>query len=262
MFSIFSRKNKNPKIPSIFIHIPKCGGSSFVGVLRETFKEKELEKTPSHKIEKVGNVLIKHIDFTSASRKFKSPSIFNKENVENYKNHLIFLIVRNPIERLISEFNFQYHILDGKNGNKQASIITNLKKQPKNFEEYINFKETQNYQLKFLLGRPLNDSKKVSQKDYEKIIERIDNLPIYSGVTDEYASFLNLFEDKTSIQLTKKVLVRKRTPFLYHSEVSEQLREKIKVLNKFDFMLYEKIKENLKINNNKFKFIEKDQFII
>ena len=37
------------------------------------------------------------------------------------------MLIRNPIDRMISEFNFQYHMLKGKDGNKNAAIISKLK---------------------------------------------------------------------------------------------------------------------------------------
>ena len=40
----------------IFIHIPKCGGSIFVGLLMDSIKPKNFDPTtPTHKIDKVGN---------------------------------------------------------------------------------------------------------------------------------------------------------------------------------------------------------------
>lgn len=259
-FFIGQKKTSSP-LKSLFIHIPKAGGSTFVGLLKESFKH-NIPDTVTHKTEKVGNVSIKHIDFSTTERPFKEPDIFDINKDENYNDQLLFLLLRNPVKRLISEFNFQYHILNGKNGNKQAAILSQLKKQPKNFEEYIRNKETQNYQLKFLLGRPINDPTKVTQAELDKVIERIDNMPIYCGVTDEYASFLNLFESKTQISLPKKVLIRKKTPFLYHTELNQQTKEMITSLNKFDAKLYAHIKKYILVNNKKFKFIEKDQFII
>jgi hypothetical protein len=263
MFSLFSNKKKNSQKESIFIHIPKSGGSTFVGLLKDSIKDHQLNRnTPTHKIEKIGLVSIKHIDFLDKERKFKGKNIFRQSTNDVLKDKKIFLLVRNPIDRLVSEFNFQYHILDGKNGNKQAAIITNLKRQPKNFEDYIKCNETHNYQLKFLLGRPLNDSKKVTENNFKSIIKQIEDLPIYCGVTDEYASFLNMFENKTNIKLVKKVLVRKKTPFLYHTEITDSIKDKIIELNNYDYQLYNYIKNNISLNNIKFKFIEKDQFIV
>ena len=248
---------------SIFIHIPKCGGSTFVGLLMDSIKPKNFDPTTlTHKIDKVGNTRILHIDFNSIDRKFKAPTIFNSNQNQEFINSQLFILFRDPVERIISEFNFQYHILNGKNGDQKAAILSKLKPRPNSIEEYIEFKETQNYQTKFLLGKPLRYVKNLSANDFKKIINTIEGLSIYCGITNQYASFLNLFEKQTGIKLKKKVLVRKKTPFLYFDPVSEATKRRIIALNKYDYQLFEYAKEKIVINKNKFIFQEKDQFIV
>ncbi len=113
---------------SIFIHIPKCGGSSFVGLLMDSVKQQNFESTtPTHKIDKVGITKIMHVDFSSIDRLFKAPDIFNLTRNLKFKDVLLFMLVRDPVERIVSEFNFQYHILNGKNGDQKAAILSKLK---------------------------------------------------------------------------------------------------------------------------------------
>ena len=248
---------------SIFIHIPKCGGSSFVGLLMDSVKQQNFESTtPTHKIDKVGITKIMHVDFSSIDRLFKAPDIFNLTRNLKFKDVLLFMLVRDPVERIVSEFNFQYHILNGKNGDQKAAILSKLKRKPNTLEEYIEHKETQNYQTKFLLGKPLAHGQNIHGDDFRTVIRTIEELPIYCGVTNEYASFLNLFEEKTGIRLKKKVLVRKKTPFLYFSSVSEKTKKRILALNNYDYQLYEYVKDRITLNNSKFNFEEKDQFIV
>ena len=105
-------------------------------------------------------------------------------------------------------------------------------------------------------------AKNVGANDFKKIINTIEGLSIYCGITNQYASFLNLFEKQTGIKLKKKVLVRKKTPFLYFDPVSEATKRRIIALNKYDYQLFEYAKEKIVINKNKFIFQEKDQFIV
>ncbi|WP_298901653.1 sulfotransferase family 2 domain-containing protein [uncultured Psychroserpens sp.] len=262
MFSIFSKKKTVPKKASVFFHIPKSGGSTFVGLLQASLNQNAQTATPTHKTDSVGNTTIFHIDFLDKHRRFKGAKFLKDIEINNRDDKEMFLILRNPLDRLISEFNFQFHILDGKNGNTNAAIITKLKQKPKTFEAYIACKETQNYQSKFLLGRPINDPKKITDKEFERLIDSIESLPIHCGITDEYASFLNLFEEKTGIVLPKKVTVRKKTPFMYQTIVDETIKSRVMELNAFDYKLYEYAKNKVVINNKKFKFIQSDQFIV
>ncbi len=57
-------------------------------------------------------------------------------------------------------------------------------------------------------------------------------------------------------------MVRKKTPLLYFDSVSEATKKRIIALNKNDFLLYQYAKEKIDINNKKFIFQEKDQFIV
>nr|WP_321222799.1 sulfotransferase family 2 domain-containing protein [uncultured Psychroserpens sp.] len=264
MLSIFSKKKNSHIKESVFLHIPKSGGSTFVGLLQVSLKDGKTNSidSPTHKTDRVGSTTIFHLDFLDSSRRFKGAHIFNESQKEMYSNSSLFLLLRNPIDRLVSEFNFQYHILDGKNGNSKAAILTRLKQKPKTLKEYIECKETQNYQLKFLLGRPINDQKKVADKEFKTVLEKIKTLPIHCGVTDEYSSFLNLFEEKTGNKLSKKVIVRKKTPFIYEEFLDEETKSRIIQLNEFDYKLYTYVKSKVIVNNKKFKFVQSDKFIV
>jgi len=256
--------NKEETKECVFIHIPKCGGSSFIGLLKDSVKlNKEKTNTATHLIRKVGNTTIEHVDFSTIYRKFRKPQIFNNAINTNYLDKELFMLVRNPIDRLYSEFNFQYHILNGKNGNPNDAIISSLKKMPNCFEEYIANKETQNYQCKFLIGRPIADPNPLLQSEFDTIIETIEHLNIHCGTTESFDFFLSKFVRISKIQLKKKFILRKRTPKHFKGEISERTKKKIREKNKFDFMLYEYIKSNNKTNQKKeYKVQETDEFIV
>ena len=173
------------------------------------------------------------------------------------------MLVRNPVDRIISEFNFQYHILKGKEGSKKAAIISKLRPQPKTIEDYIKFRGTQNYQVKFLLGRKLADKRSISQKEMDGLLNTISELPIYCGVTEHYAHFLGQFERVSGKKLNKNVTVRKKTPFIYQTPISEETKQQIINLNMWDYQLYMSIKEKLEVKEKgKFYFKKSDEFIV
>ncbi|MDB4280415.1 hypothetical protein N9863_02210, partial [Flavobacteriaceae bacterium] len=58
--------------------------------------------TPTHKIDKVGNTKIMHVDFNSIERKFKAPTIFNSNQNQEFINSQLFILFRDPVERIIS----------------------------------------------------------------------------------------------------------------------------------------------------------------
>jgi predicted flavoprotein YhiN len=99
-------------------------------------------------------------------------------------------------------------------------LLQNLKKKPKNFQEYIQNEESQNYQCKFLIGRSLADLKAITQEDYENIIKSIETLNIHCGVTNEYQKKLDSFQAVSKIKLEKKTIQRKKTPNLYEIKIN------------------------------------------
>lgn len=267
MLNLFKKKNNSIK-DVIFLHVPKTGGSTFVGLLKDSIKiPKEDQKLHSHIIDKIGNVKISHIDFSNLNRFFQTPEIFDKASQIEFKDRfLIFMLIRNPVDRIVSEFTFQYHILNGKKGNVNAAIISKLKPLPTTLEAYINFPQTHNYQIKFLLGRKIADPKPVTNSDYAKIIDSIEELPIHCGLTEYYNQFLDTFQEYTSIKLKKKIIIRKRTPIQYEMSVDDSLKRKILKCNKYDYKLYSYIKEKtttgFKNKPKEYKYNNSNDFIV
>ena len=262
MFQFFSLKRSN-----IFIHIPKVGGSTFVGLLKESVKtSKEERSKPTHLTELVGHTHIKHVDFYRVDRRFKMPEIFTGSSATSFSKKNIFMLTRDPADRLQSEFNFQYHVLDGKRGSSKAAILSRLSSLPKNLMAYANNKETQDYQCKFLLGRKIADPEPITEDEFESIVHAIESLPIHCGTTDEYGAFLNLFQEVSGLSLKPEMVIRKKTPKEFHKQLSDSQRKKIYELNKFDLRLFNYVKS---INQGKvfksvkdFRFRQNEDFTV
>jgi hypothetical protein len=268
MFLKFFKKSKLPSDEIVFIHVPKTGGSTFVGLLKDSINiSKEEQKKPSHIIDQIGNVQVKHIDFSTVERKFQFPELFGVQKDLTLPNNLkIFMLIRNPIDRMISEFNFQYHMLKGKDGNKNAAIISKLKPIPDSLKAYVNFKHTQNYQVKFLLGRKIADPSPVKPEEFNRVLSVIDDMTIHCGLTEDYSRFLSFFQSETGIKLKKKIIVRKKTPLELKLEVSQELKDEIIACNKYDQKLYEFVKNKLKegsgaVNSN-YKYNDDGGFVV
>ena len=109
VFGIFNKSLNRSKNKFIFLHVPKTGGSTFVGLLKDSIKISKIDKDiPTHIIDNIGNIQIKHIDFSNEERRFQCPEIFKNNVQESTK---VFMLLRDPVERIISEFNFQYHFI-------------------------------------------------------------------------------------------------------------------------------------------------------
>ncbi len=227
----------------IFIHIPKTGGSSFTNLLRDTFYPETT--VLSHYIQKIDTPTatfdIRHIQFNHPDRVSMCGDIFNPQCYEQYKQCQIYTIVRDPVDRIVSEFNFQKHILG--NGPK----ISRLQPIPRTLEEYIEHPLTWNYQVSFLLGGGIVTRDRITEDDYKRVMAAIEKYPIHLGVTDQYDNFLNTFQHYSHIQLKSSVQILKKTSDEIKSQtvVTQPIIDKILKYNEWDHRLYQYAKRQV-----------------
>jgi hypothetical protein len=227
----------------IFIHVPKTGGSSFTNLLRDTFYPETT--VLSHFIQKIetpnATIDIRHIHFNHPERLSMSGDIFDPQNYDQYRQCQIYTIVRDPVDRIVSEFNFQKHIL------KDGPKISRLKPIPATLEEYIERPETWNYQVSFLLGGGILVKNAITQRDYERVACMIEKYPIHLGVTEQYDKFLNKFQKHSHIQLKNSVRVLKKTSDDIKSKtaVTAATRDRIARHNEWDCRLYQYAKSQV-----------------
>ncbi|MDO6597189.1 sulfotransferase family 2 domain-containing protein [Oceanihabitans sp. 2_MG-2023] len=213
---------------NIFIHIPKTGGTTINCVMNKT----EWQTKPDFNY--------RHILYET--KRSNSKDIFNPLNYNKYDAYHIFMLLRNPIDRLISEY---YFIKD------RQEFMSLIKPVPRNLKEYIKSKQTQNYMIGFLLGKRMYDEELVTQSDYDLVINTINNLPINVGVFEEYAKSLQHFSSITGIKLPKNIDIKRITlnrPKL--DKVSQEIKDLVIKHNALDFKLYnycvKKFEENTK----------------
>lgn len=234
---------------NIFIHIPKTGGTTINCVINKT----EWQTTPDFNY--------RHILYET--KKSNCADIFNPLNYDKYVDNNIFMLVRHPIDRIISEY---YFIKD------REEFIGLINPKPNSIKDYIKNKQTSNYMTGFLLGKRMYDTDVVDEDDLKLVLNTINNLNIKVGVFEEYHKSLLFFSKVTGIKLPKKIDVKRITlnrPSLH--EVSEDLKQLIIKHNNLDIELYnycvEKFKNdssnialekaNFTFNSNKYNYVLK-----
>lgn len=224
------------KKQNIFIHIPKTGGTTINCVMNKSQWQTEI------------NFFYRHISYET--KRSNSKDIFNPLNYDKYIDYNIFMLLRHPLDRIISEY---YFIKD------RHEFLSLLKPKPKNFKEYIQNKQTQNYMIGFLLGKRIFDTDTVKEDDLELVINTIKNLPIHVGIYEHYQESLNYFDKILGIKWPKKIDVKRITlnrPEL--NEISDKLKNYVLENNDLDNKLYQYC---LEIFKQKVHEIPKKNFI-
>ena len=202
---------------NIFIHIPKTGGTTINCVMNKT----DWQTKPDFNY--------RHILYES--KRSNSKDIFNPMNYEKYADYDIFMLLRDPIDRLISEYFF---IRD------RHEFLSLIKPVPKNLKAYVSSRQTSNYMTGFLLGKRMFDTDLVDRDDLELVINSIERLNIHVGIFEDYARSLNYFADVTGIKWPKTIDIKRMTlnrPG--KEEVSEDIKSIIREKNTLDYELYE-----------------------
>lgn len=200
----------------IFIHIPKTGGTTINAAMNGTYWQTKPGFNYRHIL---------------SDKSSNSGDIFLNKNRDKYKNERIFMMLRHPVDRLVSEY---YFIT---NRNEFTDLI---KSKPKSFEEYIKSPQTQNYVINFLKGNRMYSTVRPSPADLESVINAIDNLPIYVGIFERFSESLSYFNQHLGIKWKKEIPIKRMTirrPKI--EDLSQELIELIKEKNALDLILYD-----------------------
>ncbi|OUS00714.1 hypothetical protein A9Q86_08105 [Flavobacteriales bacterium 33_180_T64] len=226
------------KSKNIFIHIPKTGGTTINCVMTKS----EWQTEPDFNY--------RHILYDT--KRSNSGDIFNPLKNDMYSDYEIFTMLRNPVDRIISEY---YFIKD------RPEFMSLIKPIPKNLLEYVKHKQTRNYMVGFMLGKRMYDEELVSENDLQLVINTIKNLNIKVGFFESYEKSMKYFSSITGIKWPKTVGIKRKTlnrPEI--EDVSDTIKNIITKNNALDFELYNYCKSTFDTinitdsNSNKINF--------
>lgn len=203
------------------LHIPKTAGTSFRNILKSVYGEDqvvrfdtkpdgsaELDEVPYEaKVLPAVRVIHGHFRFDKLTALFPLP--------KNYKS---IIWVRDPVDRVISNYYYLDSILRKKLGDDPSNHNI-LVKMERSLMEYARFRRSQNRQIKFLQGTD------ISAFDFVGVVE------FYADEVKEVARLLN-WEDVPEVLYLNKTKTDR-------PDIPKEWKDEIRSLNKKDMAMYE-----------------------
>ena len=221
---------KNTENP-IVIHVPKTGGTTLIVALTGERRQRRADET------------YRHILWIDPSKKIRMTSnagdIFEPDGVSKYRNRQFTLVLRKPIDRLESEYNF----LENRTEFRALWKRTNTSEYPDTFKEFVKMPSASESITKFLLGRDLYDASPVEEAVFERLVERLDELDFTFGVTEDMTRTVANAEHRLGI-VCEKQLERHRTS-IHKAPRGEDwplIESVFEANNPMDLRLYQEVK--------------------
>jgi hypothetical protein len=212
----------------IFIHVPKTGGTSLIA---------ELE---GQKWQIEPNFNYRHIH--PKTKTSNSADIFDPRNFDKFREYKIFMMLRHPVDRAISE----YYFIRGR-----EEFFAKFQKKPANFAEYAANPQTWNYVVSFLLGKPMYALQRPVRQDLDQVLRAVDELPIHVGIFEHFPESMQYFADITGVEWSRKMEAKRMTFSRPKAEeLSEDLRDLILEKNNLDLELYKHCLEKFSLKMN------------
>jgi hypothetical protein len=211
----------------IIIHVPKTGGTTlFMAISGSSQPPKP-------------NQLYRHIQMFGDNEEMKSNcgDIFDLETNANYADQQLILMVRDPLERIESEFGF----LSNREMFRELWLNNVQKEYPKSLFEYIEHPSNANSICRFLLGIPMYTDATVSQLQFDSIINSFNKIPFVFGRTDKMAETIANVSYQCGIDFGNTIPRYRTSLYKPKRENWNATINIFNALNQFDNMLIETI---------------------
>jgi Sulfotransferase family. len=228
----------------VFLHVPRTGGLTCRSILQQIYPN-SFRYCKTANVTEIGESIkqLQCLEFHSGE--VDGETIYFHHNIvlpENWKyfgNATVFIMFRNPIDRLISHY---YQILESRNKPRVMKLFQRMGIQfPETIHDFIKLPYVHNIQVGFLSGHHFSSKKIHSSRELERAKFFLTDLKPTIGITERFGDSIRSLENAIGRSIPNRdIEIKNRHPFRDDAlSLNSATREYLKEENKLDDELYQ-----------------------
>jgi hypothetical protein len=228
----------------VFLHIPRTGGLTCRSILQQIYPDR-YRYCKTANVAEIGELIKQleclefHSGEVSGETTYFHHNIVLPENWKYFGNATLFIMFRNPVDRLISHY---YQILEARNKPRVVKLFQRMGIQfPETIHDFIKLPYVHNIQVGFLSGHHFSSKKIHTSGELERAKFFLTDLKPTIGITERFGDSIRLLEHDIGRCIPNRdIEIKNRHPFRDDVlSLDSATREYLKEENKLDEELYQ-----------------------
>jgi len=243
----------------VFFHVPRTGGLTCRNILQQIYPDsfrycKTADVTEIRKLLKERGCLEFHSGELNGKRIYFHQNIILPENWKYFRDTTMFIMFRNPVDRLVSHY---FQILDSRNNPRVVKLFRRMDVPfPETIDDFIKLPYVHNIQVGFLAGYHFSSKKIHTARELQLAKEFLISPRVTIGITEKFGDSIGFLENALGRSIPiRDIEIKNQHSFRndvlrINSATREFIREKNQLdedLYQFAYHLFKKQFESLRI---------------